>query len=47
MRGDYQNIPLLTLIYKEQRGGNKLTRLEAFMHQIPRQLNGVSLPERR
>lgn len=47
MRADYGNIPLLTLIYEEQQGGNKLTRLEAFMHQIPGQLKCVRLPESR
>lgn len=45
MRPDYENIPLLTLIYEEQQGGNKLTRLEAFMHQIPKQLKCVRFPE--
>ncbi|MEO5356443.1 MAG: acyl-CoA dehydratase activase [Nitrospirae bacterium YQR-1] len=35
MRKDYGNIPLLTLIYEQQQGGNQMTRLEAFMHQIP------------
>jgi len=44
MRTDYGNIPLLTLIYEEQQGGNKLTRLEAFMHQIPKQLTCVRFP---
>jgi hypothetical protein len=32
---------LLTLIYEEQQGGNQLTRLEAFMHQIPEQLSSL------
>ncbi|HAM50275.1 MAG TPA: hypothetical protein DCP92_06115 [Nitrospiraceae bacterium] len=41
MRADYGNVPLLTLIYEEQQGGNKLTRLEAFMHQIAKQLKCV------
>ena len=44
MRPDYGNIPLLTLIYEEQQGGNKLTRLEAFMHQIPKQLTCSRFP---
>ncbi len=46
MRPDYGNIPLLTLIYEEQQGGNKLTRLEAFMHQIPKQLTCTRFQER-
>jgi predicted CoA-substrate-specific enzyme activase len=46
LRSDYGNIPLLTLIYEEQQGGNKLTRLEAFMHQIPKQLKCVRFPEK-
>ncbi len=37
VRRDYGDVPLLTLIYEEQQGGNQLTRLEAFMHQIPEQ----------
>ncbi|TAN39066.1 MAG: hypothetical protein EPN25_12585 [Nitrospirae bacterium] len=45
MRPDYGDIPLLTLIYEEQQGGNKLTRLEAFMHQIPRQLTCSRFPD--
>jgi hypothetical protein len=46
MRPDYGDIPLLTLIYEEQQGGNKLTRLEAFMHQVPKQLKCVQFPEK-
>ena len=37
VRRDYGDVPLLTLICEEQQGGNQLTRLEAFMHQIPEQ----------
>ncbi len=35
VRRDYNDVPLLTLVCEEQQGGNQLTRLEAFMHQIP------------
>jgi predicted CoA-substrate-specific enzyme activase len=35
VRRDYDDVPLLTLICEEQQGGNQLTRLEAFMHQVP------------
>ena len=37
VRRDYGDVPLLTLVCEEQQGGNQLTRLEAFMHQIPEQ----------
>jgi hypothetical protein len=37
VRRNYGDVPLLTLIYEEQQGGNHLTRLEAFMHQMPEQ----------
>jgi predicted CoA-substrate-specific enzyme activase len=37
VRRDYNDVPLLTLICEEQQGGNQLTRLEAFMYQIPEQ----------